>query len=235
MAYRAPFVSGKDSLNNEYAGTDGKRHAVPPTLVITAVAHVPDADRCVTPTLAQPGNALVLLGTTSTEFAGSHLDLVVGEPDDVGSVPAPDPDAPERYRRLHQAIQEGLVWSCHDLSEGGLGVALAEMCIAGRLGVEVTELPHDNLVTSLFSESQSRLLVEVAQSDLVRFGDVMHEPIHQLGNVTDGDHLLIPGLEPIDVEDLADAFTGLDTADDADDLDPIPPAAAADGVEEEAP
>ena len=52
--YNAPFVSGKDSLNNEYLGTDGDRHAVPPTLVITAIAHVPDADHRVTPDLAEP-------------------------------------------------------------------------------------------------------------------------------------------------------------------------------------
>ncbi len=206
MAYRAPFVSGKDSLNNEYTGSDGERHSVPPTLVITAIAHVPDADLLVTPELAQPGNALVLLGTTSREFAGSHLDLIYGEPDDLGCVPAPDPDAPVRYRHLHQAIQEGLVWSCHDLSEGGLAVALAEMCIAGRLGAEITELPHDDLVASLFSESQSRLIVEVSQSDLARFRDVMHGSIQVIGSVTQDDVLVLPGVRTIDVEDLADAF-----------------------------
>jgi phosphoribosylformylglycinamidine synthase II len=206
MAYRAPFVSGKDSLNNEYTGSDGERHSVPPTLVITAIAHVPDADLLVTPELAQPGNALVLLGTTSREFAGSHLDLIYGEPDDLGCVPAPDPDAPVRYRHLHQAIQEGLVWSCHDLSEGGLAVALAEMCIASRLGAEITELPHDDLVASLFSESQSRLIVEVAQSDLDRFGDVMHGKMQVIGTVTQDDVLVLPGVRSIDVEDLADAF-----------------------------
>ncbi len=207
MAYRAPFVSGKDSLNNEYTGADGKRHAVPPTLVITAVAHVPDADVCVTPVLAQPGNALVLLGTTQREFAGSHLDLLLGEPDEVGTVPAPDPDAPVRYRNLHQAILEGLVWSCHDVSEGGLAVALAEMCIAGRFGAEITDLPHDDLTTSLFSESQSRLIVEVSPGDLDRFRDVMHEDVLVLGHVTEGDDLVLPGLDPLDVEDLADAFS----------------------------
>jgi phosphoribosylformylglycinamidine synthase len=206
MAYRAPFVSGKDSLNNEYTGTDGKRHAVPPTLVITAVAHVPDADRCLTPVLAQPGNLLVLLGTTSREFAGSHLDLVVTPPEDLGCVPAPDPDAPVRYRHLHQAMLEGLVWSCHDVSEGGLAVALAEMCIAGRLGAEVTDLPHDQLSAALFAESQSRLIVEVASSDLDRFKDRMHEPVLVLGRVTDDDRLTFPGMEPIDLEDLVDAF-----------------------------
>jgi phosphoribosylformylglycinamidine synthase subunit PurSL len=208
MAYRAPFVSGKDSLNNEYTGRDGQRHAVPPTLVITAVAHVPDADRCILPVLAQPGNTLVLLGTTSREFAGSHLDLVLGTPIDVGCVPAPDPDGPTRYRRLHQAMQEGLVRSCHDVSEGGLAVALAEMCIAGRIGAEVTDLPHDQLSTALFSESQSRLIVEVSPSDLERFRFLMHEKVVVLGRVTDDDHLTFPGVEPIPVDDLVDAFQG---------------------------
>lgn len=207
MAYRAPFVSGKDSLNNEYTGSDGQRHAVPPTLVITAIAHVPDPDRCVTPVLSKPGNALVVLGTTSREFAGSHLDLIYGPPAEVGSVPAPDPDAPTRYRNLHTAMLEGLVWACHDVSEGGLAVSLAELCIAGRLGIDVAELPHADLATALFAESQSRLVVEVASSDLDRFKDLMREDVHVLGTVTDDDHLTIPGIEPIHIEDLADAFT----------------------------
>ena len=212
MAYRAPFVSGKDSLNNEYAGSDGERHSVPPTLVITAIAHVPDANRLCTPELAEPGNALVLLGTTSREFAGSHIDLIYGEPavpDEVGCVPAPDPDAPVRYRHLHQAMQEGMVWSCHDLSEGGLAVALAEMCIAGRLGAEITDLPSDDLAASLFSESQSRLIVEVSQNDLAHFSSVMHGKLQVIGTVTDGEHLVLPDVEPIHIEDLSDAFNRL--------------------------
>ena len=206
MAYRAPFVSGKDSLNNEYTGADGQRHSVPPTLVITAVAHVPDADRCVTPVLRQPGSLLVQLGTTSREFAGSHLDLVYGEPDEVGSAPAPDPDAPSRYRHLHQAIRDGLVRSCHDISEGGLAVTLAEMCIAGRLGAEITDVPHDSLAAGLFSESQSRLVVEIDSDDLNRFSSLMHEAVHVLGRVIDEPELRLPDTEPIRVEALADAF-----------------------------
>ncbi len=139
--YGAPFVSGKDSLNNEYVGHDGQRHAVPPTLVITAVAHVPDADRCVTPDLHDVGNVLFQVGTTRDEFAGSHLDMVNGQPDRPGRAPAPDPDAPARYRRLHAAIRAGIVRACHDISEGGLAVALAEMCIGGRLGATIDDAP----------------------------------------------------------------------------------------------
>jgi phosphoribosylformylglycinamidine synthase len=206
MAYRAPFVSGKDSLNNEYTGADCQRHSVPPTLVITAVAHVPDADRCVTPVLSHEGNVLIQLGTTSREFAGSHLDLVYGEPDVRGSAPAPDPDAPSRYRHLHRAIGDGLVRSCHDVSEGGLAVTLAEMCIAGRLGAEITDLPHDHRVAGLFAESQSRLVVEVAPGDLNRFVGAMHEEVHVIGRVIDEPELRLPGIDPITVEELLDAF-----------------------------
>jgi phosphoribosylformylglycinamidine synthase len=205
-AYRAPFVSGKDSLNNEYTGADGRRHSIPPTLVITAVAYVPDADRCVTPVLQRAGDAIVLLGSTSPEFAGSHLDQVLGQPEVPGVAPAPDAQAPERYRRLHQAIQSGLVSACHDLSEGGLAVALAEMCIAGRLGIQLTAQPHHDLVTALFSESQGRLLVAIAERDLAPFEELMGAAVQRIGTVIDDDELLIPGVRSLDVTELADAF-----------------------------
>jgi phosphoribosylformylglycinamidine synthase len=204
-AYGAPFVSGKDSLNNEYTGADGKRHAVPPTLVITAVAHVPDADRCVTPVLQRAGDVVVLLGATRPEFAGSHLDLVFGQPPEPGVVPAPDPDAPERYRRLHRAIHDGVVRACHDVSEGGLAVSLAEMCIAGRLGITVTTLPHPDLATALFAESQARLLVEVAPRDLERFREIVGDAL-VIGAVTEDDDLVMPGTRALAVSELADAF-----------------------------
>jgi len=204
--YSAPFVSGKDSLNNEYIGADGERHAVPPTLVITAIAHVPDADRCVTPDLAASGNVLLLLGHTESEFAGSHLDLIQGAPTNPGVAPAPDPDAASCYRLLHSAIQAGLVESCHDLSEGGLALGLAEMCIAGRLGAEIDTLPHGDLVTALFSESSGRLIVEVHPRSVPAFTKVMNDQVLRIGEVTDQPQLRLPGVEPLDIADLADAF-----------------------------
>ncbi|MGB0113212.1 MAG: phosphoribosylformylglycinamidine synthase subunit PurL [Ilumatobacteraceae bacterium] len=208
--YGAPFVSGKDSLNNEYVGSDGERHAVPPTLVITAVGHVPDADHCVTPDLAEAGNVLLMIGDTNTEFAGSHLDKVHPAPGNVGVVPAPDPDAPENYRRLHAAIRSGLVESCHDLSEGGFAVAIAEMCIGGRLGARVDTLPHSDRTTGLFSESTGRLLVEVQPANVTAFIDAMHDKALRVGVVTDDPVLAIEGLEPIDIQLLVDAFNGAD-------------------------
>jgi phosphoribosylformylglycinamidine synthase subunit PurSL len=208
VAHRAPFVSGKDSLNNEYTGVDGRRHAVPPTLVITAIAHVPDAGRCVTPELAAAGNVVLVVGETRPEFAGSHLDLVAGAPDgdDAGAAPQPDPDAPARYRRLHAAMRAGLVRSCHDVSEGGLAVTLAELCIAGRLGIAVDALPHPDRTTALFAESTGRFVVEVHPDDFARFVETVG-PAHRIGEVTADPFLALPGIPPIPVAALVDAFT----------------------------
>jgi phosphoribosylformylglycinamidine synthase subunit PurSL len=207
-AYRAPFVSGKDSLNNEYLGNDGQRHAVPPTLVITAIAHVPDADACITADLDEAGNVLMLLGSTRAEFAGSHLDLVNGAPERAGCVPAPDHGALDRYRRLHAAIRAGLVRSCHDLSEGGFAVAIAEMCIAGRLGATIDALPHDDVVVAMFSESVGRLLVEVAPADVDAFIDIMGTEAERIGVVNHDQMLDIVGVGRIELDDLVEVFTG---------------------------
>ena len=166
---------------------------------------VPDTDATVTSALRAPGNALVLVGTTRPEFAGSHLDLIAGAPAAPGPVPAPDSAAPARYRALHRVIRAGLVQSCHDLSEGGLAVAVAEMCIGGRLGATLTELPHPDLVTALFAESSGRLLVEVAPGDVDRF--VSEVGGQRLGTVSDDSMLTIAGVAPLSLEQLVDTFT----------------------------
>ncbi len=203
-AHAAPFVSGKDSLNNEYLGSDGQRHAVPPTLVITAIAHVPQAAHAVTPDLKLPGSVLVQVGDTRVEFAGSHYELLHG--DTHGVVPAPVDAAPARYRGLHEALRSGRVLSCHDLSEGGLAVALAEMAIAGRLGVLIDQLPHRDPTAALFSESNARFVCELMPDDLAWFIDCVGEPITVLGEVT-GAEFQMPGWS-VPLEQLRLAFAG---------------------------
>ncbi len=197
-AFNAPFVSGKDSLNNEYMGSDGQRHAVPPTLVITAVAEVPDANVCVTTDGKQAGNVIVMLGRTLAEFGGSHLAKVL-DVTMTSCVPSPDIAAPVRYRALHRAIRNGLVESCHDIAEGGLAVAVCEMFLGGTLGVSLTDLGHTDAVTALFSESQSRLLCEVQTENFDAFlayfpeaagpvtvlGTVTNTPLVQFANIVD--------------------------------------------------
>jgi phosphoribosylformylglycinamidine synthase len=165
LAYGTPFISGKDSLNNEFhAGT--VHITIPPTLLISALGQVPDVRRCVTMDLKQPGNLLFLLGLTDNELGGSHFHLVRGLTG--GQVPRVDlATAPRIFRKLHEAIRRGLVVACHDLSEGGLAVALAEMCFAGGLGAEldcakvICTPEADEEHTLLFSESNTRFLLEV--------------------------------------------------------------------------
>lgn len=171
--YGTPFVSGKDSLNNEYTDTDGQRHSIPPTLVITALGHVPNADRVVTTQLKNAENCVVLLGKTRNELRGSHLHLVIGK-DLGGQVPAPDHNAPHRYRILHRLITDGCIESAHDCSEGGLAVALAEMVMSSEYGVRISLDVADDVV-ALFSESVGRIVVEVQPEHLdtvlASFGD----------------------------------------------------------------
>lgn len=213
--FRAPFVSGKDSLNNEYLGSDGERHAVPPTLVITAVAHVPDARAVVTPDLAAAGHVLVLLGHTDVEFGGSHLSMVLGDTAG-GVVPAADPAAVDRYRRLHRAISAGLVASCHDLSEGGLAVAVAEMSIAGRRGVRLRALPHADPTVALFSESLGRILCAVSPDRLEAFLTLMGDDARVVGEVIDEPRIDL-GVASISLDAAVDAFhSGPDAATSAD-------------------
>jgi phosphoribosylformylglycinamidine synthase II/phosphoribosylformylglycinamidine synthase I len=182
LAYGVPYISGKDSLNNEYIGEDGQRHAIPGTLVISAVGTVPDVAKTVSMDLKAPGNMLFLVGQAQGELGGSHYHLLNGV--EGGAVPQPVPNALDRMRKVHQAIQSGLVQSCHDLSEGGLAVALAEMSLAGRLGVEVL-VQEDQRVTQLFSESLSRFVVEVKLEDGDAFRALFAEDeIKYIGRVT---------------------------------------------------
>jgi phosphoribosylformylglycinamidine synthase len=164
MAYATPFISGKDSLYNEYTH-EGRSLAIPPTLLISAMGQVPDVRRCVTMDLKEPGNLLFVAGRTRLELGGSHWALLRGR--DGGQVPRVDPALGRRlFRAVHAAISRGLVRACHDPSEGGLAVALAEMALAGGLGATVTlaDVPRDSAAEHdaalLFSESPTRFLLE---------------------------------------------------------------------------
>src|SRR5579883_45389 len=195
LAYNMPFISGKDSLNNEFhAG--GRNIVIPPTLLISALGRVPDVRRCVSMDLKEPGNLLFLIGTTRDELGGSHLHLVRGQTG--GAVPRPDLElAPRLFRKLHEATQSGLVRSCHDLSEGGLPVAVAEMAFAGGIGADVTRLgdaalPDDVL---LFSESTTRFVVEVRPDKATAFQACLGSdiPLTQLGQTCKEPRLRIAG------------------------------------------
>lgn len=211
LHYQTPFISGKDSLNNEYLGSDGLRHAIPPTLLISAIGIIEDIGRAVTMDLKEPGNIIYLLGETRDEMGASHLQLIQNSQG--GTVPSQQAYAPALYRGLHRAMREGLVRACHDLSEGGLAVAAAEMCIAGRLGASLS-VRTDDQVVDLFSESNARFLVEVQPSDCAAFEAQLGAqlPWSKLGTVSADPFLSIRVNEEratdLSVADMASTWSG---------------------------
>jgi phosphoribosylformylglycinamidine synthase II len=188
IAYKAPFISGKDSLNNEYTH-EGKSLAIPATLLISAIGQVPDVRRCVTMDLKEAGNLVVLVGMTRNELGGSLWAATQGL--EGGSVPGVIPALGNRiFRAVHMAISRGLVRSCHDLSEGGLAVALAEMAIAGGLGARLSlrDVPcEDDAALDpvlLFSESPTRFLLEVPPRHYAALSNLVGGlPMGKLGEV----------------------------------------------------
>ena len=161
-AHNAPFVCGKDSLNNEYFTANGERRSIPPTLVITALGVVPVAERMIASDAKCIDNLLVLTGVVRPELRGSVLDAVLGIDAD-GVIPGGDPHAPERYRAIHLAMTDAMVQAAHDVSDGGLAVALAEMAMGGRAGIciDLPEGSAEEIVAALFSESSGRMVLEV--------------------------------------------------------------------------
>ena len=168
MAYGTPFISGKDSLNNEYRVAE-ESLAIPPTLYVSSLSIVPNVERCLTMDAKKDGNLLILVGDTRPDLGGSELHAHLGL--DGGQVPCPDlKRAPKLFDQLHGAMKMGYLKSCHDLSEGGLAVAVAEMCLAGNLGadIDLSVIGHEPFpagysptTTLLFSESTTRFLIEV--------------------------------------------------------------------------
>jgi phosphoribosylformylglycinamidine synthase len=206
LFYRTPFISGKDSLNNEYMGMDGQRHAIPPTLLISSIGVMKDVTEAVTMDLKEAGNEIYLVGKFAPTFGGSHLFLIMddgqrkmtNEP-----VPSVDKITTQVYKTLHQAIKAKLIRSCHDLSEGGLTVAAAEMCIGGRLGLDLT------LETSprvFFGETTGCLLVEVNPANVAAFELIFKDlPFTKIGQVI-SDSVFKLGNINVKVDELVNAF-----------------------------
>jgi len=197
IAFSAPFISGKDSLNNEFACEDRTRISIPSTLLISAISIVDDINKCVTMDAKKAGNFLFIVGETKNELGGSHYYKIK---DELGAnVPKVDLQiAPKIAQKISEAIDRGLIVSCHDCSEGGLAVALAEMAFAGGLGIEadLRGLPRSKdcwrTDSQLFSESNSRYIIEVEPEDYDAFAKLMlNLPFGQIGKITEEKTLII--------------------------------------------
>jgi len=221
VGFGTPFISGKDSLNNEYRDMhSGELVSIPPTLLISAISLTPDVRKTISMDFKRAGSVLYLVGGTRAELGGSYYYKVRGV--EGGRVPRVSPEsARARYQALFRAIQEGLILSAHDCSEGGVGVALAEMAIAGRLGadVDLRALPGElgRSDHALFSESHSRLVVEVAPEHAVAFEGAMAGGVcARIGVLTEDRRLCVTGLEgrkavDVEIEQLRAAWQTLGT------------------------
>ena len=202
LAYRAPFISGKDSLKNQFRTQDGRTIMIPPTLLVSGFGIVEDAERACTMDLKSTGNVLVLVGTTGARMGGSHRAMLgaCGHAD----MRLPDVDPARGARTAHAVaacIAHGAVRSAHDPSEGGLLPALAEMCFAGGLGARIdlshmpvtgTDVPDE---CRAFAEDPHRYVLEVEPSKL---GTVQAHldgiPHAVIGTVTDEPTLELVGV-----------------------------------------
>lgn len=176
--YRMPFISGKDSLFNEFAG-----EAIPGTLLISALGLVPDLHRTVTSAFTRAGHDLWLVGDPSECLGGSLVDDLLGIGDT--RVPAAPDEPLRRYVAVHRLIADGIVTAAHDVSDGGIAVAITEMAIGGRLGVEATvPASESSTVAALANEAPGQVLLEAPPSRREHVAGRLGPPVRRIGMVT---------------------------------------------------
>ena len=215
-AYEVPFISGKDSLNNEYS-TGKKTISIPPTLLISCIAVMDDISGAISMDLKEPGSAIYIVGLTENELGGSQYYKMKGFQG--SNVPRVNPVYGKRLMSsLTKSIKRGVIASCHDCSDGGMAVALAEMAFAGGLGMNIhlarfqppqgqKELANHLL---LFSESNTRFIVEVR--DEKKFVESMKGiPVWRLGQTRNDKAFKIFGADgsfivETDIEELKYAW-----------------------------
>ncbi|MGE4291440.1 MAG: AIR synthase-related protein [Desulfovibrio sp.] len=213
QGFGVPCISGKDSMKNDYKG-GGVKISIPPTVLYSIIGVIPNVNKCLTSDFKRPGELVYVLGLTRGELGASEVAEELG----FTSARVPQVDllsARERYLTLFEAAQAGLVSACHDCSDGGLGVALAEMALAGRVGaqLDLTDVPAEsglNATALLYSESASRLVVTVRREQRDAFEALFRgQALACLGETASGPlrvSLSVGELLSEKVETLAQAF-----------------------------
>ena len=219
-AYRLPCVSGKDSMKNDY-GTGPDKISIPPTLLFSLFGDHPDVRKTATSDFKSVGDRIYLVGTSHQELGASELAYMMSESGDAHGIGGQVPQLPHpeqnlsTYRALAAAVRNGTVRTAHDCSEGGVAVALAEMCIGGRLGasVDIDGTGEGDVWGRLWGESLGRFVVAVSPENEAQFlASMKGHPTTVLGavsassflEVSDGDDVLIH----MDVETMAAAWKG---------------------------
>ncbi len=214
-AYRTPFVSGKDSLSNQFTTEDGRTIAIPPTLLITGIGIVNDVNRCATSDAKQAGNVLILVGETQDALAGSHYEQIIGVQGGAPSLPVTDlTRGPVLANAVAALIRNNLVRSAHDVSDGGILCAVAEMLIGAEgnstLGAELDLAEvHADEIAAAFGESPSRFVLEVSPDDVEAAGRQLGE-LHwtRLGSLTESNRLIWADHLDVAIGEMTDSWRG---------------------------
>jgi phosphoribosylformylglycinamidine synthase len=212
LAYRTPFISGKDSLNNQFTTESGETIHIPPTLLISGMGIVNDVGAAVTMDAKSPGNTLILVGETDARMGGSHAACVGAADGSSPELPVVDlRRGPRAARAVAACIAAGLVASAHDPSEGGALVAAAEMAFGGDLGLQLDLgampcrgdlAPH----VRAFSETPSRYLLEVAPANVAAVAATLGDIPHAVIGAFDATGLVRVGGEAIAASALREAW-----------------------------
>ena len=218
IEYGTPFISGKDSMFNDFKGFDENNNtikiSVPPTLLISTIGVMNDYKKSVSIDAKFPEDLIYVIGETKKELGGSEYFEFIGEetiskPYIGNSVPKVNAkEAKNSYEALNLAIDKGLIASSIPVNQGGLGVAIAKKCIAGKLGADInlqklkvsSDLSRDDFV--LFSESQSRIVVSINPNDKEKFEEIFKNiKTSQIGKITSG-NLVIKGLNQEEIVNI---------------------------------
>jgi phosphoribosylformylglycinamidine synthase subunit PurSL len=188
IAYQMPFVSGKDSMKNDYSGFNKNNErvkiSVPPTLLITALGMTDDVEKICTTPFKNAYDHIFLIGARETQKINNSeltrcykLDADDGAPIDLAL-------NAKIYQCIYQLIQNNVIESCHDISEGGLIGAVIESCIGGKLGCKIN-LDSFSTLPILFNEGTGQFIISVAPNNLNSFNNIIAElPVLELGVVT---------------------------------------------------
>ncbi len=223
--YKTPFISGKDSMFNDFKGFDEDSNplkiSVPPTLLISSISVIEDSRKCVSMDAKMEGDLVYAIGFTTGELGASEYYRMQAEKANDkkaigGTVPRVDgKNALQSYNAISNAIEKGLIASIQPVGLGGLGIAIAKKCIAGWLGAKidlkkVPEVGFDRTDSILFSESQSRFLVTIASENKAKFEEELKGTrFAEIGIIT-GNKLEVSGINgkhfSLSVSELEEAY-----------------------------
>jgi phosphoribosylformylglycinamidine synthase len=198
VGYGTPFISGKDSMFNDFKGYDDKGNpvavSIPPTLLISSISIMPDLNKAVSPEFKNAGDIIYLLGETNDELGGGEYFKMFGATGN--SVPKVNLKKNiKTYLALEKVIQKELISSAMSINSGGLAIALAKACVGGMVGCDISLNPIGKTYgvdVKLFSESQGRILVSVSSKNVSEFEKIIKNiSCTKLGKVTNDDKFIV--------------------------------------------